>query len=79
MNKFKNSASLRSTKAAIVGTTIALVALAGTYFYNEYQEEKVIAYVTRPTQSIEIDSDYYNNLLFEEFIQETEETKIFSK
>lgn len=69
MNNLKNSSNLRSTKATIAGATIAVVALAGSYFYKEIQEDKVIAYVTRPSDTIQVEEGYYENLSKDSFIQ----------
>ena len=59
MKTIRNSSALRNTKAAVVGTSIAILALASTYFYNEFREDKVIAIVTKPAQIVNIKENYY--------------------
>lgn len=77
MNNLRNSSNLRSTKAAIAGATIAVIALAGSYFYKEIQEDKVIAYVTRPSDAIQIEDGYCENLSKDNFT--IEESKKLSR
>lgn len=79
MNNLINSSSLRNTKAAVVGTTIALVALAGAYFHNELKEEKVIAYVTKPAQTIQTEDNYYTDLNYKENFEVEESSLKFSR
>ena len=79
MKSIRNCSNLRNTKAAIVGSTIAIVALAGAYFHNEFQKENIVAYITKPEVTSIVESDYYEKLTQIEDLTIEETPKLFSR
>lgn len=79
MNNLRNSSSLRNTKAAVVGLSIALIGLSSAYFHNEFKEEKVVAYVTKPAQTIQTEANYYTDLNYKENLEVEESSLRFSR
>lgn len=79
MNTLRNSSSLRNTKAAVVGLSIALIGLSSAYFHKEFQEEKVVAYVTKPYEAIQVEDNYYTDLNYGENLEVEESSLRFSR
>ena len=76
MKSFNNIVQLRNTKAAIVGASIAIITLAGAYFNNEFKQENIITTVTKPTEVIQSEEQYFNQLDYENDLSFNESAKL---